>query len=265
MADRFPFLRVYKDMAGQLSKEDRADFYDALIGYALDGEEPGPSTGAAVFQAARRMIDKWKQTQAAGKARADKTAGRSLDGRWTSAGSEKPADGKKSKNAGSEKPAKEEKKKRRIKVSDNNINNINNLTDDNNGAAKAAEASPQEVVDLFNDICVSLPKVKALSDTRRKHIKARLKESGPEKIRIAFEKAEASDFLAGRVKEFRASFDWIIGYPDHFQRILEGVYDNRGKNSALDAADRVADALIGSADPEAVAEFERSMNGGYTA
>lgn len=251
MADRFPFLRVYKDMAGQLSKEDRADFYDALIGYALDGEEPGASTGAAVFQAARRMIDKWKQTQAAGKARADKTAGRSLDGRWTSAGSEKPA--------------KEEKKKRRIKVSDNNINNINNLTEDNNGAAKAAEASPQDVVDLFNDICVSLPKVKALSDTRRKHIKARLKESGPEKIRIAFEKAEASDFLAGRVKEFRASFDWIIGYPDHFQRILEGVYDNRGKNSALDAADRVADALIGSADPEAVAEFERSMNGGYTA
>lgn len=257
MADRFPFLRVYKDMAEQLSKEDRADFYDALVAYALDEDEPEPSTGAAVFQAARRMIDKWKQTQAAGRARADKTAGRSLDGRWTSAGSEKPAEGQKTKNAGSEKPAKEEKNKRR--------NNINRPDTDNN-AAEPAGIKPQDVVDLFNEVCVSLPKVKAVSEARKKSIKARLKDNPPEKFREVFERAEASDFLTGRIegKDFRADFDWIVGSPQHWQRILEGIYDNRKKASALDAAERVADALIGSADPETIAEFERSMNGGYT-
>lgn len=261
MADRFPFLRVYKDMAGQLSKEDRADFYDALIGYALDEEEPAASTGAAVFQAARRLVDKWRQTQAAGRARAEKTAGRSLDGRWASAGSEKPAEEEKTKNAGSEKPAKEEKKKRKKEYK--------KISEHNNNAAEAAEArpqvEPQEVVDLFNDICISLPKVRAISDTRRKHIRARLKEVGPEKMRIAFEKTEASDFLSGRIKRWQASFDWIISSADHLERILEGVYDNKQKPTAIDAADRVADALIGSADPEAVADFERSMNGGYRA
>lgn len=259
MADRFPFLRVYKEMAEQLPKEDRADFYDALVAYALDGTEPEPSTGAAVFQAARRMIDKWRQTSAAGKARASKTAGRSPDGRWTSAGSEKPADAQKSKNAGSEKPAKEEKNKR--------IKDINNRPErDKKNAAEAAGTTPAEVVDLYNTICTNLPRVKAITDGRRKHIKARLQDHGPQDIRVVFEKAQASDFLSGKVKDWQASFDWIMGFPDHFARILEGVYDNKEPKEpgGLAAADRVANALIGSADPEAVAEFEKSMNGGYT-
>lgn len=267
MADRFPFLRVYKEMAEQLPKEDRADFYDALVAYALDGTEPEPSTGAAVFQAARRMIDKWRQTSAAGKARASKTAGRSLDGRWTSAGSEKPADGQKSKNAGSEKPAKEEKIKR-IKDKEKIINRPEGDKKRKADAAKAAPAgpTPAEVVDLYNTICTNLPRVRAITDGRRKHIKARLQDHGPEDIRAVFEKAQASDFLSGKVKDWQASFDWIMGFPDHFARILEGVYDNKEPKEpgGLAAADRVANALIGSADPEAVAEFEKSMNGGYT-
>ena len=267
MADRFPFLRIYKDMAAQLSKEDRADFYDALIGYALDGEEPEASTGAAVFQAARRMVDKWRQTSAAGKARASKTAGRSLDGRWQVAGSEKPADGQKSKNAGSEKPAKEEKDKR-IKEELNNLTkkqSNNKYSECDNKKAAAAAVRAQDVIDLFNEICISLPKVRTLTDTRRRHIKARLRDNPPATFRTVFEKTEASDFLTGRLKAFRANFDWIVGSPEHWAKILEGVYDNRRERTAFDAADRVADALIGSADPEAVAEFERSMNGGYKA
>lgn len=255
MADRFPFMRVYAEMAEQLSKEDRADFYDALVAYALDGTEPAPSTGAAVFQAARRMIDKWRQTSAAGKARASKTAGRSLDGRWTVAGSEKPAKG--------------EKDKRIRLYKSNNINNNNSLSVSTktpakkDSAAEAAAVRPQDVVDLYNGICRSLPKVAKITDERRRHINARLKEHPPEDFRRAFEKAEASDFLSGRAKDWQATFDWIIGSPDHFQRILEGVYDDKPKKDAVSTAGRLADALIQSADPEAVAAFEESMNGGF--
>lgn len=269
MADRFPFMRVYAEMAEQLSKEDRADFYDALVAYALDGTEPAPSTGAAVFQAARRMIDKWRQTSAAGKARASKTAGRSLDGRWTVAGSEKPADGQKSKNAGSEKPAKEEKTKRIRTNNTNNINNNNSLSVSlrtqakKDSAAEAAAVRPQDIADLYNSICRSLPKVEKITDERRRHINARMKEHPPEDFRLAFEKAEASDFLSGRAKDWQATFDWIIGSPNHFQRILEGVYDDKPKKDAVSTAGRLADALIQSADPEAVAAFEETMNGGF--
>ena len=122
---------------------------------------------------------------------------------------------------------------------------------------------PQDVVDLYNDICISLPKVKTLTDARRRHIKARLADHAPEDIRRVFEKTEASDFLSGRAKDWQATFDWIIGSPDHFQRILEGVYDDKPKKDVVSTAGRLADALIQSADPEAVAAFEESMNGGF--
>lgn len=234
MADRFPFMRVYKEMAEALPKEDRADFYDALIEYALDDKEPEPSTGAAVFQAARRMVDKWKQTSAAGKARAEKskTAGRSLDGRWTVAGSEKPA---------------KEEKKKRIKDKKNKEKDIllskNMEKEQQPKAAASSEVRAEDVVELYNIICVSLPKVTKITDARRKSIQARLKENQPQDFRKVFEKAEASDFLSGRSGKWQmCTFDWIVGSPSHWQRIIEGVYDNR-ERSRPNAADSLRDKL----------------------
>lgn len=258
MADRFPFMRVYKEVADGLSKEDRADFYDALIGYALDDAEPGQSTGAAVFHAVRRMVDTWKMKSAAGKASAAKR-GNVFGGCSEGVRNTTRTDHEHS-------VTKEEKNKR---IKDNSLNKkqIKKRSDtENNGTAKAVEVRPQDVMDLYNDICSDMPKAKALTDARRKHIQARLKENEPEAFREVFERAEASDFLSGRIegKDFRANFDWIVGYPQHWQRILEGVYDNREKTDTLDMIGRAADALIGSADPEAVADFERSMNGGFT-
>lgn len=234
MADRFPFMRVYKEMAEALPKEDRADFYDALIEYALDDKEPEPSTGAAVFQAARRMVDKWKQTSAAGKARAEKskTAGRSLDGRWTVAGSGKPA---------------KEEKNKRIKDKKNKEKDIllsKNIEKEKRPEAEAsAEVRAEDVVELYNIICVSLPKVTKITDARRKSIQARLKENDPQDFRKVFEKAEASDFLSGRSGKWQmCTFDWIVGSPSHWQRIIEGVYDNR-ERSRPNAADSLRDKL----------------------
>ncbi len=243
MADRFPFMRVYREMAEQLEKDDRADFYDALIDYALDGKEPQPSTGAAVFYAAKRIVDKWKQTSAAGKARADKSAGRSVDGRWTSAGSENPA---------------KEEKKKSIKDNKNNSERVTQKR-------QAADVRPQEVVDLYHSICVDLPHVRDLTKERIRHIKARLKDkkNDLDAFREVFERAEASDFLTGKVKSFKADFDWIVGSPSNWTHILEGRYDNRPDPTNMDRAEAVAEALIGSASPEAAADFENSMNGGY--
>lgn len=84
----------------------------------------------------------------------------------------------------------------------------------------------QDVVDLFNAIVSSMPKVKSLTATRKKNITARLKDYGMEKIVEVFHKAEASDFLCGRVKEWKAGFDWVMK-PENFVKIMEGNYDNK--------------------------------------
>jgi hypothetical protein len=36
-----------------------------------------------------------------------------------------------------------------------------------------------------------------------------------------------SDFLTGRVKEFSANLNWLIG-PKNMEKVLNGFYDNRG-------------------------------------
>lgn len=83
-----------------------------------------------------------------------------------------------------------------------------------------------DVVEKFNSICISFPKVSKLTDSREKTIKARLKEYSMQDIIIVFEKAEKSDFLKGKSGKFKASFDWLMK-PANFIKVLEGNYDNR--------------------------------------
>ena len=267
MADRFPFMRVYAEMASQLSKEDRADFYDALVAYALNGEEPAPSTGAAVFQAARRMVDTWKMKSAAGKASAAKR-GNVFGGCSEGVRNTTRTD--------LEHSATKEEKNKRI------TNKPNNITKEKSTSLKggtrkeaAADAADRpsrqamEIMELYNAICTSLPKVRELSRDRVEKIKLRLKNHSADELRQAFTKAEASDFCTGRDGKSNkwCNFDWMMKSETNLLKLLEGNYDNNRSRTSnpLDAADRVADALINSADPEAVAEFERSMNsGGFT-
>lgn len=84
----------------------------------------------------------------------------------------------------------------------------------------------QSVVDAYHSICLDLPKIRTLTKQRRSTVKARLSENGMDTITEAFRKAQASDFLTGKVTDFKASFDWIMK-PSNFCKILEGNYDNR--------------------------------------
>ena len=256
MQDRFPFMRVYMEVAdGLKSKDDKADFYDALMHYALDDEEPERgTTGAACFMAVKRMIDKWKQTSAAGKARAEKavSAGRSLDGRWSVAGSEKPAT-LQQKN----KSIKDKDKDKETISPNGDIEKKEKKTGSDKPTCTANAVRPQDVIDLYNDICISMPKAIKLSEQRKRQIHARLLENEPETFRTVFEKAEASDFLAGRAKDFRADLDWILK-PTSWMHILEGRYDNR--DTQTDRAQVMADAITAGIDPENEREFRRVFN-----
>lgn len=87
----------------------------------------------------------------------------------------------------------------------------------------------QSVVDLFHTICVSFPKVRSLSDARKKAIKARLNTYTMEDFKTVFENAEASSFLKGsNDRNWSANFDWLIA-DKNIAKVLEGNYADRGR------------------------------------
>lgn len=87
--------------------------------------------------------------------------------------------------------------------------------------------SYQQIVDLYHSICKSYPKVRSLSEARKKAIKARLKTYSLEDFKTVFENAEASSFLKGNNdKNWSANFDWLIA-DKNIVKVLEGNYADK--------------------------------------
>ena len=85
----------------------------------------------------------------------------------------------------------------------------------------------KEVCDLYNAICISFPKIKTISDARRRTIKARLKTYTVEDFKALFEKTEASSFLKGANNHnWSATFDWLIK-DSNMAKVLDGNYDDK--------------------------------------
>lgn len=99
----------------------------------------------------------------------------------------------------------------------------------------------QRIVDMYNDTCVSFPRLKSLSENRKKSIKARLKTYSYDDFKTLFKKAEASDFLKGKNnKDWSATFDWLIK-DSNMAKVLDGNYDNRSGTQKMDKPKRKAD------------------------
>ena len=102
-----------------------------------------------------------------------------------------------------------------------------------NGAPAAAEATPYKaIVDLYHEICKSYPRLKKISDNRKKAISARWKEYGHnfDTFRELFEIAEASPFLKGKnPRNWAADFDWLMNSAN-MAKVLERKYDQEKQN-----------------------------------
>lgn len=95
---------------------------------------------------------------------------------------------------------------------------------------KKEKTDYKTIVSLFNEICVSYPSVRSLSDSRKKAIKARLAIYTQDDFKTLFEKAESSEFLKGKNnRNWSANFDWLIK-DANMAKVLDGNYDN--KNSS---------------------------------
>lgn len=85
----------------------------------------------------------------------------------------------------------------------------------------------QKIVNMYNDTCVSFPKITKLSDSRKKSIKARMNTYSYDDFQTLFNKAEASDFLKGKNnRDWQANFDWLIK-DSNMAKTLDGNYDNK--------------------------------------
>lgn len=85
----------------------------------------------------------------------------------------------------------------------------------------------QQIADMYNDTCVSFPRVTKLSDSRKKAIKARLKQYSVEDFQRLFAMAEESSFLKGHnSRNWSANFDWLIK-DSSMAKVFDGNYADR--------------------------------------
>ena len=100
------------------------------------------------------------------------------------------------------------------------------------GKEREVKVNYQLIADMYNDTCVSFPKLCTLSEVRKKAIKARLRVYTVEDFKTLFTKAEASSFLKGsNNRNWSANFDWLIK-DSNMAKVLEGNYDDKGKAAA---------------------------------
>lgn len=95
-----------------------------------------------------------------------------------------------------------------------------------------SHAPYKNVVDLYNSICLSLPKVKETTNTRKDKIRNIWREKQDmELFKTLFGKAEESDFLSGRDSKWSGcGFDWLLN-KNNAIKVLEGNYDNKRASS----------------------------------
>lgn len=85
----------------------------------------------------------------------------------------------------------------------------------------------QEIVDAYNETCVSLPRVAKITDKRKRALKKISSKFSMEDIRTVFKKAQESSFLNGSTDKWSgATFDWLVK-EDNVVKVLEGKYDDK--------------------------------------
>ena len=95
------------------------------------------------------------------------------------------------------------------------------------------EENAENILDLYHKYLPMLPKVKKLTPQRISYINKRIDDYSLQEVEAMLIKASKSDFLTGKSKDWKASFDWLMN-PNNFLKVLEGNYSNKeGSNGQL--------------------------------
>jgi hypothetical protein len=102
------------------------------------------------------------------------------------------------------------------------------LGKDNKDRKKPDPIPYQEIVDMYNEICVDAIKCIKLTDSRKKQIALRYKELGDiELFEKAFHLVQGSSFLTGKNdRNWKVDIPWLIQNDSNIIKVLEGKYKN---------------------------------------
>ncbi len=128
-----------------------------------------------------------------------------------------------------------------------------------------------DFINLWNtELGSVLGQVTKLTDLRKSHIRARLKEHPFPEWKVIFQRIAASPFLTGmNDKNWKADFDWFISGPDKIVRVLEGRYDDHKNRFAeppkkgLDAIKSLSEKWGGSNDRGDIPQGDSSDHEGF--
>lgn len=131
----------------------------------------------------------------------------------------------------SEDNVREEYRDKRLEIRDKRIDTEIEREEEETAAEPPTSPRPpvpyEAIKDFYNQVCVSFPRCTAMSESRKKAIKARFTSGYTlEDFKKVFVKAEGSSFLKGRNdRNWTATFDWMIK-DGNMAKILEGNYDD---------------------------------------
>lgn len=118
------------------------------------------------------------------------------------------------------------------------INNTPQNPPDFGAQSRAAPLDYERIALLYNTTCKDLPKVRGISDERRRKIRTLLNSLDKakvlkgiepyERLEYIFRLADESDFLSGRVQANSwCGFDWLVNAKNAL-KVIEGNYKNNG-------------------------------------
>lgn len=104
-------------------------------------------------------------------------------------------------------------------------------TMDSKESSSSSSKQVDEFISLYHDVCKSLPKVRIVTDKRKKAIKTLLSKISLEEIKEAFEIIEKTPFLKGdNDRGWKPNIDFLVRH-DNIVKILEGFYDSSSQSN----------------------------------
>lgn len=148
--------------------------------------------------------------------------------------------------------------------SDNSHSKVKESKGEKSKGEESKEKYPyQDIVAMWNSVCLSCPKVMKVTEARKQKMKTRFQEFGVKREELTdyvmrlFQRVQASDFLTGRSTDkmgWVANFDWVFENEKNWVKVSEGNYDNK-RGGGSNTAQKPVQAADGSQVQLGVGEY----------
>jgi hypothetical protein len=236
MRDSFVFYRSFAEAIEALDGENAKELMMAIFKYALEDTEPEIEDPVikAMFSLMKPQLEinkkRYENAKKGGRPKKNEnqteteTKPNENQTETETKPNENQTETKKNQTETKTKPN-DEKSKPNVNV---NVNDNVNVNNNNNILSHSSQNELQTFVKVWNEHAekYGLPKVKELTNKRKKKLKSRLKDN-PDFLKD-FEKAlkqvEYSSFLKGKKNGWKMDFDWLITNDTNYVRVIEGKY-----------------------------------------